>query len=98
MLERSFAWGQSALSGLVAAAIVLVLTLYLLLDGKSLYAWLLAFVPRSHREKLATTDGRGLRRGPRVRGRPAARGDAVRGLHGRAADAFSAFPRRCRWP
>jgi predicted PurR-regulated permease PerM len=55
VLERSFAWGQSALSGLIAAAIVLVLTLYLLLDGRSLYAWLLAFVPRTHREKLAVT-------------------------------------------
>ena len=31
------------------------MTLYLLLDGKSLYAWLLAFVPRAHREKVATT-------------------------------------------
>jgi predicted PurR-regulated permease PerM len=40
---------------LVTAVIVVVLTLYLLLDGKSLYAWLLAFVPRSHREKVATT-------------------------------------------
>ena len=30
MLERSFAWGQSAISGLVVAAIVPVLTLYLL--------------------------------------------------------------------
>jgi putative heme transporter len=55
IVERSFAWGQSALSGLVTAVIVVVLTLYLLLDGKSLYAWLLAFVPRSHREKVATT-------------------------------------------
>ena len=55
VFERSFAWGQSAVSGLVTAAIVFVLTLYLLLDGKSLYAWLLAFVPRTYREKLATT-------------------------------------------
>ena len=55
LFERSFAWGQSAVSGLVTAAIVLVLTLYLLLDGKSLYAWLLAFVPRTYREKVATT-------------------------------------------
>jgi predicted PurR-regulated permease PerM len=39
----------------VTAAVVVVLTLYLLLDGKSLYAWLLAFVPRTHREKVATT-------------------------------------------
>ena len=55
MFERSFAWGQSAVSGVVTGVIVLVVTLYLLLDGKSLYAWLLAFVPRTHREKLATT-------------------------------------------
>jgi predicted PurR-regulated permease PerM len=55
MLERSFAWGQTALSGLVVAAVVLILTLYLLVDGKSLYAWLLAFVPRTHRERVAAT-------------------------------------------
>jgi len=55
LFERSFAWGQSAVVGLVTAAIVFVVTLYLLLDGKSLYAWLLAFVPRTHREKVATT-------------------------------------------
>jgi putative heme transporter len=55
VFERSFAWGQSAVTGLVTTAIVLVLTLYLLLDGKSLYAWLLAFVPRTYREKVATT-------------------------------------------
>jgi predicted PurR-regulated permease PerM len=54
-LDRWFAWGRSAVSGVVVAVIVLVLTLYLLLDGRSLYAWILAFVPRSHREKLATT-------------------------------------------
>jgi predicted PurR-regulated permease PerM len=55
LFERSFAWGQSAVSGLVTAAVVVVLTLYLLLDGKSLYAWVLAFVPRTYREKVATT-------------------------------------------
>jgi predicted PurR-regulated permease PerM len=55
LFERSFAWGQSAVAALVTAAIVLVLTLYLLLDGKSLYAWVLAFVPRTYREKVATT-------------------------------------------
>lgn len=55
VLERSFAWGRSAISAVVVAIIVLVLTLYLLLDGRRLYAWLLAFVPRTHREKLATT-------------------------------------------
>ena len=55
LFERSFAWGQSAVFGLVTAAVVFVVTLYLLLDGKSLYAWLLAFVPRAYREKVATT-------------------------------------------
>jgi predicted PurR-regulated permease PerM len=55
LLERSLAWGQSAVSGVVVIALVLILTLYLLVDGRSLYAWLLAFVPRSHREKVATT-------------------------------------------
>jgi len=54
-LDRWFALGRSAVSGLVVAVVVLVLTLYLLLHGRSLYAWILAFVPRTHREKLATT-------------------------------------------
>ena len=54
-LDRWFGWGRSAVTGLVVAGIVLVLTLYLLLHGRSLYAWILAFVPRTYREKLATT-------------------------------------------
>jgi len=55
LFEQSFAWGRSVVSALVVAAVVLILTLYLLLDGRSLYAWLLAFAPRAHREKLAAT-------------------------------------------
>jgi predicted PurR-regulated permease PerM len=54
-LDRWFGWGRSAVTGIVVAGIVLVLTLYLLLHGRSLYAWVLAFVPRSYREKLAAT-------------------------------------------
>ena len=54
-LDHWFAWGQSAISGLVVTVVVLVLTLYLVLHGRSLYAWILAFVPRTHREKIATT-------------------------------------------
>jgi len=54
-LDHWFAWGQSAISGLVVTAVVLILTLYLLLRGRSLYAWILAFVPRTQREKIATT-------------------------------------------
>jgi len=55
LFQQSFAWGQSIVSALVVAVVVLILTLYLLLDGRSLYAWLLAFAPRSHREKLSAT-------------------------------------------
>jgi predicted PurR-regulated permease PerM len=53
--DQWFGWGRSAVTGLVVAGVVLVLTLYLLLHGRSLYAWVLAFVPRTHREKVATT-------------------------------------------
>lgn len=53
--DRWFGWGRSAVTGLAVAVVLLVLTLYLLLQGRSLYAWILAFVPRTHREKLATT-------------------------------------------
>ncbi len=53
--SRWFAWGQSAASGVVVTVVILVLTLYLLLHGKSLYAWILAFIPRTYRERLATT-------------------------------------------
>ena len=51
----ALAWGRSALSGVVGTFFILVLTLYLLLDGKRLYAWLLAYVPRRHRDKMAVT-------------------------------------------
>jgi predicted PurR-regulated permease PerM len=55
LFEQSFAWGRSAISALVVAVVVLILTLYLLLDGRSLYAWILAFVPRNYRERVAAT-------------------------------------------
>ncbi len=55
LFEQSFAWGRSVVSAVVVAVVVLILTLYLLLDGRSLYAWLLAFAPRAHRERLAAT-------------------------------------------
>jgi predicted PurR-regulated permease PerM len=53
--RAALAWGTSALSGVVGTFFILVLTLYLLLDGKRLYAWLLAYVPRRHRDKMAAT-------------------------------------------
>lgn len=53
--DRPLVWGQLAASGLLTFVFVLITTLYLLIDGKRLYAWLLAYVPRKHREKMALT-------------------------------------------
>lgn len=39
----------------MAVFFTLILTLYFLLDGRRLYAWLLAYVPRRHRDKMAIT-------------------------------------------
>jgi predicted PurR-regulated permease PerM len=47
--------GVSALSGATTSGLVVVMTLYFLVDGKRLYAWLLAYVPRQHRTKMAET-------------------------------------------
>jgi predicted PurR-regulated permease PerM len=33
----------------------LIISLYFVLDGRRLYAWMLAYVPRQHREKMART-------------------------------------------
>lgn len=54
-IDRPLVWGTLAASGAFTLLFVLVTTLYLLLDGKRLYAWLLAYVPRRHREKMAMT-------------------------------------------
>jgi predicted PurR-regulated permease PerM len=54
-LRRPLAWGQVVLESALAAVMVLVLSVYLLLDGKRTYAWLLAYVPRRHRSKMAET-------------------------------------------
>jgi predicted PurR-regulated permease PerM len=54
-LNKPLLWGRAAVSGVLTTCFVLVTTLYLLIDGKSLYAWLLAYVPRRHRDKMAET-------------------------------------------
>ena len=52
-LKRPLAWGRVAVTGGIAAILMVVLTVYLRLDGKRLYAWLLAYVPPRHRRKMA---------------------------------------------
>ena len=53
--KQPLIWGRAAVSGVITTCLVLVTTLYLLLDGKRIYAWLLAYVPRAQREKMAMT-------------------------------------------
>jgi len=54
-LNKPLVWGQMALSGVTTTVVVLIIALYFVLDGRRLYAWLLAYVPRQHREKMALT-------------------------------------------
>lgn len=54
-LNQPLMWGQVALSGVATTLVVLITALYLVLDGRRLYAWLLAYVPRRHRLKMART-------------------------------------------
>jgi predicted PurR-regulated permease PerM len=54
-LKRPLALGTVALSGVVSVFFTLIVTIYLLLDGKRLYAWLIAYIPRVHRERMAIT-------------------------------------------
>ena len=53
--RRALDWGTTAISGGMAVFFTLILTLYFLLDGRRLYAWLLAYVPRRHRDRMAIT-------------------------------------------
>ena len=52
---RPAVWGSTAAQAVVAFALVLALSFYLVVDGKRTYAWLLAYVPRAHRPKMALT-------------------------------------------
>jgi len=54
-LKRPLELGTTAMSGVMAVFFTLILTLYFLLDGRRLYAWLLAYIPRRHRDKMAVT-------------------------------------------
>ncbi|HWW61409.1 MAG TPA: AI-2E family transporter, partial [Thermoanaerobaculia bacterium] len=47
--------GGYAAAALINVAFVLVLTLYLVVDGKRLAAWLISFAPRAQRKKIAMT-------------------------------------------
>jgi predicted PurR-regulated permease PerM len=52
-LKRPLIWGEIAMEALAAGVFAFTLTLYLLYHGKRTYAWLLAYVPRRRRTKMA---------------------------------------------
>jgi predicted PurR-regulated permease PerM len=48
-------WGRATASGVASVLLVSVTTLYLLADGRRVFAWLLAYAPRNHRARVAVT-------------------------------------------
>jgi len=46
--------GQSLVNGVLSLGVALVLTVYLLLDGRRTYEWLVAFAPAAHRPQGRT--------------------------------------------
>ncbi|HEY1434697.1 MAG TPA: AI-2E family transporter, partial [Thermoanaerobaculia bacterium] len=54
-LKEPLAWGRVVIDAAEGIVLTLALSFYLLLDGKRTYAWLLAYVPRRHRRKMALT-------------------------------------------
>jgi predicted PurR-regulated permease PerM len=56
-----FTLGQSLVSGLVSLGIALVLTVYLLVDGRRTFEWLVAFAPAGQRPRVRQTAEEGRR-------------------------------------
>ena len=54
-LNQPLLWGKIAVGVMGLTFFLYVLTIYLLLDGKRVYAWLLAYVPRRYRKRMADT-------------------------------------------
>lgn len=48
-------FGRAIMNGLLSIGVALVLTVYLLIDGRRTYEWLVAFAPRSRRPKVRET-------------------------------------------
>jgi predicted PurR-regulated permease PerM len=54
-LDRPLLWGKIAVGVVAITFFLFVLSMYLLLDGKRVYAWILAYVPRRHRARMGRT-------------------------------------------
>jgi predicted PurR-regulated permease PerM len=53
LAQSVLSWGTAALSGLSYFFVVLVVSIYFLVDGERTYRWLVAFLPLKHRGKVA---------------------------------------------
>jgi predicted PurR-regulated permease PerM len=51
-LTKPLAWGPPAFEVAAAGVVIVVLSLYLILDGPKVVAWLLAYAPRAHRRRM----------------------------------------------
>jgi predicted PurR-regulated permease PerM len=47
--------GQALVNGILSIGVALILTVYLLLDGRRTYEWLVAFAPAAHRPRVRQT-------------------------------------------
>ena len=54
-LEQPLIWGKLAVGVVAITFFLYVLSVYLLLDGKRVYAWILAYVPRRYRGRMSRT-------------------------------------------
>jgi predicted PurR-regulated permease PerM len=54
-LHYSLLFGKYTIEAVVGALFTLVVSMYLLLEGKTMYAWLVSFVPPARRDRVAQT-------------------------------------------
>lgn len=54
-LSRSLVAGKFAIEGLTAVVFVLVVAIYLLIEGRQTYAWLISFAPKNKRPRIEKT-------------------------------------------
>ncbi|HMA17895.1 MAG TPA: AI-2E family transporter [Thermoanaerobaculia bacterium] len=54
-LDKPLLWGKVAVGVVALTFFLFVLSMYLLLDGKRVYAWILAYVPRRYRARMGRT-------------------------------------------
>jgi predicted PurR-regulated permease PerM len=55
--SQPLTWGRATVSGVTSVLLVCVTTLYLLADGRRVFAWIIVYVPRGHRAAVAATLG-----------------------------------------